>query len=161
MKDFIKRYKYFLIVGLFILIFLIVIIILAKDMFFSSNGDVYGNRLDGISEYEVSKEDIAKVEEEITKEEKVNSAKVRVQGKIIYITIDYVADISIDNAKEIATKSLQNFSDEIKSFYDFQYLLTQEENEDEEENSDEETIKPFPSMGSKNISSTTIVWVNS
>ena len=151
MKKFILKYKYYLLIGAFILIFLIILAILAKDMFFSSGGDVYGNRLEGIENYKVTEEIKNKVTEELKKDEKVNSATIRVQGKVIYVSIDYIKDVSLDNAKEIATKSLQNFTDEIKSFYDIQYMLTQKEVEESE---------LFPTMGSKNVKATTIVWIN-
>ena len=90
--------------------------------------------------------------EESEKNEKVNTASIRIQGKIIYVNIDYTKEVSLDNAKEIATKSLQNFTDDIKKFYDIQYLLTQKEDEESE---------VFPTMGSKNVTATTIVWINS
>ena len=90
--------------------------------------------------------------EELEKNEKVNTASIRIQGKIIYVNIDYTKEVSLDNAKEIATKSLQNFTDDIKKFYDIQYLLTQKEDEESE---------VFPTMGSKNVTATTIVWINS
>lgn len=151
MKKFILKYKYYLLIGAFILIFLIILTILAKDLFFSSGGDVYGNRLEGIENYKVTEEIKNKVTEELKKDEKVNSATIRVQGKVIYVSIDYIKDVSLDNAKEIATKSLQNFTDEIKSFYDIQYMLTQKEVEESE---------VFPTMGSKNVKATTIVWIN-
>lgn len=151
MKKFILKYKYYLLMGAFILIFLIILGILAKGMFFSSGGDVYGNRLEGIENYKVTEEIKNKVTEELKKDEKVNSATIRVQGKVIYVRIEYIKDVSLDNAKEIATKSLQNFTDEIKSFYDIQYMLTQKEVEESE---------AFPTMGSKNVKATTIVWIN-
>ena len=152
MKKFILKYKYYLLIGLFILIFLVVVGIIAKDMFFSNGGDVYGNRLDGIENYKVSDEIKTKVIEELEKNEKVNTASIRIQGKIIYVNIDYTKEVSLDNAKEIATKSLQNFTDDIKKFYDIQYLLTQKEDEESE---------VFTTMGSKNVTATTIVWINS
>ncbi len=152
MKKFILKYKYYLLIGLFILTFLIVVGIITKDMFFSNGGDVYGNRLDGIENYKVSDEIKTKVIEELEKNEKVNTASIRIQGKIIYVNIDYTKEVSLDNAKEIATKSLQNFTDDIKKFYDIQYLLTQKEDEESE---------VFPTMGSKNVTATTIVWINS
>lgn len=155
MKEFVKKYKYYLIILGFILIFLIIIGIFAKDMFFSSNGSVYGNRLDGIEDYPISDEDISLVVKNLEDNDKVKSAKVRIQGKIVYVTIDYKDDVSLDNAHEIAEKSLLDFNNDIKSFYDFQYILTQDDENTEEED------KKFPTMGSKNVSSTTIVWIKS
>lgn len=152
MKGFIKKYKYYLILGIVILIFLIVMCVFAKDMFFTSGGDVYGNRLDGISENKLTTKETNTVKEELLKNEKVKEVKIRTQGKIVYLIIDFVKDTSLDNAKEIATKSLLNFDEKIKTFYDFNFSLTQTDNTDEE--------SVFPTMGSKNCGATSIVWVN-
>lgn len=91
---------------------------------FVGGSNVYGNRLDGIEKVELSSGDLKKVKESITASEFVDDAKVRVQGKIVYIDIIYKKEISVDSAKEIASKSLEEFSKEELEFYDFEYILT-------------------------------------
>lgn len=156
MKDFVKRYKYYLIILGVILVFLVILYIFTKDMFFSNNGSVYGNRLDGITEHPLDSTAMDLVRDNLKKNDKVKDAKVRLQGKIVYVMIDFNDDVSLDNAHEIAEKSLLDFSDDVKSFYDFQYILTQDD-----ENTKEDEDKKFPTIGSKNVNSTTIVWINS
>ena len=46
-----------------------------------------------------------------------------VQGKIVYITIILNSDTGLNDAKLIASNTLDNFSEEELSFYDFSYFL--------------------------------------
>jgi len=150
MKNYIKEHKLLCIIAVISFIFLIVIIIGIRNIYFKTDGDVYGNRLDDIKNIKVEKETLKKVEDELLATEKVNEVKTRTQGKIIYIQIDYKEDVSMDQAKEIATKTLLQFSDEQKNEYDFSYTLTQKNVEE----------TPFPTMGNKHPKNSTIVWVN-
>lgn len=151
MKKYIEEHKLLVIIGVLSLVFLVFIIIGFKNMYFSSDGDVYGNRLEGINKVKIKDEEINNAKKELTDTEKVSDVKVKLQGKIVYFTIKFKEEVSIDQAKEMATKTLTHFSDEEKSFYDFNYTLTQE-SKDEGNN--------FPTMGSKHPKVSTIVWIN-
>ena len=89
----------------------------------------YGDRLAGISEVEITKDKKNEVVDKIKENDGVSDASVRVQGKIVYVNIVFKKDVSLDNAKKIASSSLDNFSDEEKNFYDFGYFLTQDDGE--------------------------------
>lgn len=89
----------------------------------------YGNRLDGISKVEITKDKKSEVTTKLKENDGVSDASIRVQGKIIYISIVFNNDVSLDNAKKIASGCLDNFSSEEKSFYDFGYFLTQDSEE--------------------------------
>lgn len=139
-----------------------------------NNKTKYGDRLDGIEKHQISnklKDDIKKV---YTEDKKVGEINTTLEGKIIYITIDFVDTISASEAKDAAIKSLEALSEDTLSFYDIQYILTSSfetkeieeakkaaENNKEEENEDEEeetTKAVFPIFGSKNSSSKRVVW---
>ena len=94
------------------------------------------------------------IEDNLEAMDEVVDAGVRVQGKIIYINLEFSRETSLDRAKEIANETLNKFSDEEKSFYDFGYFLTQVP---VEENSD----KGFVVTGSKNSKLETISWIKS
>ena len=51
---------------------------------------------------------------------------VRLQGRIVYTTITYTKETSIDKAKEIATSTLKNYSEEEIAYYDISFILTQD-----------------------------------
>lgn len=139
-----------IIVLLFIL--LIIGIFAIKDLFFSNNGDIYGSRLSGIENFTITDQKRTDVVNELEARKNVMSASVRIQGKIIYVTIDVNEDTSMGDAKNIASTVLESFSKEEKSFYDFEFLLTQKEVEENE---------VYPTMGTKHKSVDDIVWVKS
>ena len=67
----------------------------------------------------------------------------------------------MDDAKKIASDSLNDFSDEVKNFYDIEMIITKADEKGTEktkEDGTKETIKEFPIMGYKNSSSKEISW---
>lgn len=151
MKRLIEKHKGLFIVGCFALILLIVMIIACLKMFIFSSSDKYGRRLNGIDEVIISKDTYKKVKDSIKENSEVVNTSVRLQGKIVYISITYNKETNTDKAKEIATASLNNFSSEELAYYDFSYILTQDFEETEEE-------KHFIIMGYKHPKIETIGW---
>lgn len=123
------------------------------DMFTSGKGK-YGDRLIGIDDVKISSEVKKEIEDNLEAMDEVVDASVRVQGKIIYINLEFSRETSLDRAKEIANETLNKFSDDEKSFYDFGYFLTQVPVEDTED-------KGFVVTGSKNSKLDTISWIKS
>jgi len=111
----------------FILILTLILIaimgVIFAQMLSGGNSDVYGNRLDGINDVKISDETYSGVEEEVMATEVVEEVNVRLQGKIVYTTIVLKSDTTSDRAKEIASATLDNYSEEELKFYDFSYFL--------------------------------------
>ena len=125
-KDMLLRHK--LLSMICILAFVVIMIMLY--VFFSifvSGNNVYGRRLSGIEEVRLSNSKLSKESKKIEEMGEVKSCKVRVQGKIVYFDIIFNKDASKDKAKEIAKKTLDDFSKDEKEFYDFEYILTQDD----------------------------------
>lgn len=123
MLDVINRHKGLSIVlGLSFILFVIMLVIFIS-LFFGNGEGKYGNRLDGIEEVELSKNQLKDIEKALKEDERIADAKVRLQGKIVYINFEINPDVSTDTAKEIASSTLENFSEEELSFYDFGYLV--------------------------------------
>ena len=72
-------------------------------------------------------------------------------GRIIYVTIGFKKDTTLDEAKSVATSSIDKFSDNLINYYDVQFLLKC----DASDNSDGFTI-----MGSHNVSGNGLIWNN-
>lgn len=121
--NFLKKNIFLTIMSLFVLIGAIIILVVMFKFFINGNNE-YGKRLEGIEEVEISKKDMNKIADTIEEKEEVASASVRLQGKIIYLTIKYNEGISLDQAKQVATSTLENFSTEELEFYDLGYFLT-------------------------------------
>lgn len=148
-----------------LVVILIICLIFIKSVFIPRGGSKYGNRLDGIDKISFTKDDQNKVTKSLSENEKVSEAKMNIHGKIANVIFNVNDDVSVDDAKKIAEESLQNFSSEVKGFYDIQYIITKSTEKGTEKdvtNSDgtttKTTVKEFPIMGYKNTKSESIVW---
>lgn len=119
----IKKNAGLFIVLLLTLILLIFIVVIFVKLLVGNSSDNYGNRLEGIEEVKIAQETYDGVETEVIDTGLVEEVNVRLQGKIVYTTIVLKGDTSIDNAKEIASNTLDNYKEEELKFYDFSYFL--------------------------------------
>jgi len=123
MLDYINKHKGLsILVGLSLILFIIMLIIFIS-LFFDSGKSKYGNRLDGIEEVELTSSFLNSIETKLKEDESVVNANVRLQGKIVYIVFEVNSDVSVETAKIMASTTLENFSNEELSFYDFNYLV--------------------------------------
>ena len=114
-----------------------------------NQGNLYGNRLNGIETVEISKTRLTELETTIKEDSKVAKVTCKIKGKIIYINI-YLNEGKATDAKNIAIKSLEFFTDDEKSFYDISYIVSKDDIED----------VTFPIMGYKKSDNTIISWTN-
>ena len=149
-KGLIKRHIVLFILCVIALIAIIVMLIFFLKMSIN-NSSKYGDRLDGIEKVELSKKDLSEIKDKILETKEVSSAKVRVQGKIVYIDISYKEGTDLAKAKEIASGAIVNFEDDEKVFYDFEFVI----------NEDSEKDDAWASVGAKNSSDSEIIWTRS
>lgn len=122
-KDWIKKNKGLSVILLLAVVFLIVIIVIFVELLVGGSHNKYGNRLDGIDKVKISNETFEGVKKEVTDTELTEDVSTRVQGKIVYTTITLKSDTSKDKAKEIASATLDNYSEDELKFYDFSFFL--------------------------------------
>ncbi len=130
-------------------IFCIALIIAAFVIYFISQTktDVYGNRLDGIKNVEISANKTDEIKAFIKENEIVDDVTINIKGKIIYMTIK-LKDGKKADAETIAIKSLEKLTEEEKDFYDINFIFEKENDE------------MFPIMGYKKSNATIISWTN-
>lgn len=117
--NFLKRNKN-IIIALAIFFGIMLLSIQVKNILIPNDGvAVYGNRLDG--KVEITEDIDKKIQD--TLGESVTDVKVRVSGRIINITYTVYGDVSKDAAKSYAQKALELFTNEEKSYYDFQFYV--------------------------------------
>ncbi len=152
-KKLIGRHK--LLFAICLLAFMIILIMLYIFFsLFAGGTNKYGNRLEGIEDVVISDSTKEEVVSFLEAKDEVSSASVRIQGKIIYIHIEYLRDISLDRAKEIANETIEKFDEDELAFYDIGYSLTQIQTEGEEDIG-------FVVTGSKNSQLDNISWIKS
>lgn len=88
---------------------------------------VYGDRLEGIEEVEVTKSILKEMDEEITKESFVLKSNSYTNGRIINIILTIKEGVKEKDAKGITSTILEYFTKEQLSYYDIQLFLTNED----------------------------------
>ena len=150
MKKVIKENKVLFILAVIVLVSLILMGVGLIKYFYSTNGDKYGDRLNDIEKHKLKStlsDDIKALYEG-----GVETVSVDVKGKIVYIIMNVSDGVSKVDSQSYAVKALDVFSDEDKSYYDIQFMITCK-------NVSEETTI-YPMEGYKNSSNTQIVWTN-
>lgn len=103
---------------------------------------VYGDRLKGIEEVELTTQQSKKLVEELKKLSYVTDAIVDVNGATINIIVTVKEKTEVKTAKGLSDVILKNIDDKQKSFYDIQLFVQNEK----------EKIKGYPFIGYKNSS---------
>ncbi len=105
----------------------------------------YGPRLDHIDEYP-AKEEVKNLEKYFNDEASSKNATARIQGKIIYVTVEVDSKTSLEDIQKMAVGSLDKLMDDQKAYYDIQFTFTRD---------------GLPAyQGSKSSTKTVITWAN-
>jgi len=142
---FFKKHRNLTVLLLIVIALVIAFLILKDTVSFDESTAVYGNRLDGIEEVEITTEQKDKVKEAL--KEKTSSVTVRVAGKLVNIIVETNAEVTLEEAKAMGPTALEVFTPEQKAFYDFQFLINNKENQNQ-----------FPIIGYMQRSRDTINW---
>jgi len=151
-KKFYKDHRVFTILMAIVIVCMILIVTVLIQCFYVGNGkDKYGNRLEGIENYEISETKQNDFKTNLTNNDKIKSVDFKITGRIIYITIQVEQKVKIEEAESIALKSLENFTEEEQGYYDFMFTLKQSKTEENE---------GFIISGAKNANGSGLVWNN-
>lgn len=123
LKKWINKNKGFAIICALAFILFIIMVVIFVRLLVGGSSNKYGNRLDEIDKVKISNEVYESVKEEVKDVEGVNDVSVRLQGKIVYTTIELSDSISADKAKEIAKNTLDNYTEDELKYYDFSFFL--------------------------------------
>ena len=139
-----------ILLGILLVCFLMMGFLFYKYFYSGISTSKYGDtRLEGIEKYPLSKTLEADIDGVYKDEKSVGSTHVTVEGRIIYITVDFKESIKVDTAKSLAVKSLDKIGEENLTYYEIHYILTYSGTE---ENTN------FPIFGMKNVNSLKVVW---
>lgn len=147
---YIKKNKWVLVpITVFASVMIFAIIGIVNLVVPNDSKNLYGNRLDGIENYQIKEETVSAIKEELIKTEKVKNVSYDLKGKLINFVITIKEDTDKVTAESLTNKILSGFEEEIKKFYDFQvFIRTEEESE------------IFPIIGYKHVTSVNFVWTN-
>ena len=145
--SFIRKNK-FVIIAIGVFLILVILAFQVVNMFFPEEGKaLYGNRLDGIEEVEITDSKKEQIENSLKEDAITKEASVSVAGKIIEVIVTVQDDTTKDAAKALTTRVLDSLEDDEKSFYDVQIFIKKDT-----EASD------FPIIGYKHYAKDSFSW---
>lgn len=151
-KKFYKEHRVFTILMAIVIVCVIIITTVLIQCFYVGNGnDKYGNRLSDIDKYPITDKRINELKDGLVVQDKVKSSSIKITGRIVYISINFETNCDLVEAESIALKFLENFSEDEKSYYDFNFTLKKDSTE---------TSDGFIISGAKNKNGSGLVWNN-
>ncbi len=145
MKAFYKKYKVFIYIGVFLIMGVVSIVLLKNFLYPDDYKSAYGSRLDGIEGVAIDSNRKSEISNIYQKDTNIKSVSIDIKGKIINLIIDVNESLTIELAKENFLKSLEEFKEEERSFYDIQFFVKNE-------------VLKYTMIGYKNATSDVIVW---
>jgi len=147
---FIKKNKFIVIVICIVLIILLTSFYSVARLLFPDLGTpIYGDRLENIDKMILTNDKKISIINNIKLNDIVEEASLDIKGILINIVVSVKEGTDVSAAKNIGTKVLTQFTTEEKEFYDIQFFITQ--------NTEEENTL-YPLIGYKNKLSPTFVW---
>ena len=134
-----------------IIIFATMVIVggyLYNMLFASDRGGIYGNRLDGIKEVEITTKQYKEIKKKLKANENVLEVSTDLKGKIVNIIITVKDEVDKDGAKTIAASSLEVFNAEQLKYYDVQIFVKKDNAE----------LNDFPIIGYKQNGKEGLTW---
>lgn len=121
--SFIRKNK-FVIIAIGVFLILVILAFQVVNMFFPKEGKaLYGNRLDGIENVEITDSKKEEIENSVKEDAITKDVSVSVAGKIIEAIITVEDDTSLDAAKALTTRVINCLKDNEKEFYDIQVFI--------------------------------------
>ncbi len=151
MKSVLKLIKNNLLTIFILILFVVLMFVLAylKNLYWDNNDKAaYGNRLDGIENYELTDEEVKTVKNNILANEDVLEVEYREEGRIINIRIKAKDELTDVNAKKMCEEFVSNFTEEQLSFFSLQFYVYKED----------ATKTDFPIIGYKHYGNKKVSW---
>ena len=126
MKNFIKNNKV-TVVAFIICVIFVILVFAVKLTFFPNEGTaIYGDRLDGIEEVEITdkqQEDIIKALED---KDEVKKVSCDIKGRTLNVLITVNDDVELDPAKALTSSITDNLEEDQTSYYDIQVFISKD-----------------------------------
>lgn len=145
---FIKKNK-FTIIAIIIFVGLVVAFYQIKNFLVPDEGKaVYGERLNGLDEHEIDGSVFDNIKSKLKENERILEVTNKLHGKIINLLITVSDDMSVSDAKNIATSTISMFENDELSFYSLQVYLIK----------DNKDLNNFPIIGYKGPKSSELLF---
>lgn len=125
---FIVDNRIYVVLFVFVVFFVFVVMTMKAYLYPDDKLAVYGDRLEGIMDVEITNDKKDEVIKYIKEDDNVNDVSIQIQGKIVNISIK-VSDkkSTMDIMKEKCTEIVNKFSSDEIGYYDFQIFVKNED----------------------------------
>lgn len=130
------------------IMFVVVLVVAFKIVFYKNGNGVYGNRLDNIENYPISEEKYESIKSILMKNSECQNVSHSLQGRIIKYFIEVSDETSVTTAQRFGDAIIDEFSETELGYYDVAIYVTSKSNEE-----------PYPMAGYKSKTESAISWV--
>lgn len=123
MIKFIKNNKIMTIAFICCIIFVALVYFIKLNFFPNESKALYGDRLDGIEEVEITSKEQNKIESSLKDKDEVKDVSCSTQGRILNTIITIKDDVELDSAKALAQTIIENLDEDQISYYDIQVFI--------------------------------------
>ncbi len=130
MKKFIKNNKLTVITSIICLVFVILVFAIKLTFFPDEGRAIYGDRLDGIEEVEITSKQEKNIVSKLEEKDEVKSVDTDIKGRILNVIITVNDDVELDPAKALASVITENLEEDQNGYYDIQVFIKKSNEED-------------------------------
>lgn len=130
MKKFIKNNKLIVITFIICVIFVILVFAVKLTFFPNEGAAIYGDRLDGIEEVEITDDEQDDIVSALEEKEEVSNASCDIQGRILNVLINVNDEVEVNSAKALTSSIIENLEEDQTSYYDIQVFISKDNEED-------------------------------
>lgn len=130
MKKFIKNNKLTVITFIICLVFVILVFAIKLTFFPDEGRAIYGDRLDGIEEVEITSKQEKNIVSKLEEKDEVKSVDTDIKGRILNVIITVNDDVELDPAKALASVITEHLEEDQNGYYDIQVFIKKSNEED-------------------------------
>ena len=130
MKKFIKNNKLTVITFIICLVFVILVFAIKLTFFPDEGRAIYGDRLDGIEEVEITSKQEKNIVSKLEEKDEVKSVDTDIKGRILNVIITVNDDVELDPAKALTSVITENLEEDQNGYYDIQVFIKKSNEED-------------------------------
>ena len=126
MKNFIKNNKV-TVVAFIICVIFVILVFAVKLTFFPNEGTaIYGDRLDGIEEVEITDKQQEDIIKSLEDKDEVKEVSCDIKGHTLNVLITVDDDVELDPAKALTSSITDNLEEDQTSYYDIQVFISKD-----------------------------------
>ena len=126
MKNFIKNNKV-TVVAFIICVIFVILVFAVKLTFFPNEGTViYGDRLDGIEEVEITDKQQEDIIKSLEDKDEVKEVSCDIKGRTLNVLITVNDDVELDPAKALTSSITENLEENQTTYYDIQVFISKD-----------------------------------